>query len=274
MIQLKYNGECVSLPVPGALVTCSNKCGNATCESWEDTCNCPQDCKASCIKAGEVYQSPAVLGKEAGECCEGLAVIVQATSSDCAQAAVAGGENSICSACGNGSCESWENKCNCPQDCKTNCHKAGEIYSLMPLPNGEQNNMDCCVGLKPISKIGLADVAVCSHCGNDICDSFDYGLKEDSVNCPQDCKKLPKTVSVPKDDKELRSCTSSSDCQFVEPKTCCGCYEIINKKYTNYWSSSAQQDCNALDIACQMCRYYENDLNAVCIDNTCQGVPK
>ena len=28
------------------------------------------------------------------------------------------GKNSICSACGNGICESnWENKCNCPQDC-------------------------------------------------------------------------------------------------------------------------------------------------------------
>jgi len=131
MIQLEYNGECASSPVPGAMITCSSKCGNATCESWEDICNCPQD-----------------------------------------------------------------------------------------------------------------------------------------------CKKSPEVVLVPQDDRELRSCTSNNDCKFVEPKTCCGCYETINKKYTNYWSSSVKQDCNALDIACAMCQYYENDLHAVCIDKTCQGTPK
>ena len=163
---------------------------------------------ASCIKAGEVYQSPAVLGEKKGECCEGLNVIaeysVAPSEVNCELFQTMGGGNSICSACGNGNCEAtWENKCNCPQDC------------------GQQLNV----------------------------------------------------FITPKNITELHSCVSKSDCEFVEPKTCCGCYEVINKKYVKYWGSLSKQDCNSLDIACQMCQYYPDDLNIVCKDNMCQAEP-
>ena len=75
---------------------------------------------STCIKAGAVYQSPAVLGEKKGECCDGLASIeesnVMQAFSDCPLEV---GGALICSACGNGSCEiAWENKCNCPEDCE------------------------------------------------------------------------------------------------------------------------------------------------------------
>ena len=80
---------------------------------------CPGDAKIdSCIKGGEIYQSPAVLGKKRGECCSGLGVIAQAATDDCELFSQMGGGNSICSNCGNNVCESWENKCTCPEDCK------------------------------------------------------------------------------------------------------------------------------------------------------------
>jgi len=75
-----------------------------------------------CIPAGNVYQSPAGLGEIKGECCEGSSPIAEVFipltgGFNCEELSVVGG-NSICSACGNGNCESgWENKCNCPEDC-------------------------------------------------------------------------------------------------------------------------------------------------------------
>ena len=57
----------------------------------------------------------------ATECCEGLKAIPSPDYFDegCnfkPRIGVTGGE--ICSDCGNGICEGWENKCNCPKDCK------------------------------------------------------------------------------------------------------------------------------------------------------------
>ena len=57
----------------------------------------------------------------ATECCPGLVAIPPPEYFDekCnfnPKIGVTGGE--ICSNCGNNICESWENKCNCPEDCK------------------------------------------------------------------------------------------------------------------------------------------------------------
>lgn len=76
-----------------------------------------------CVRAGEVYESPAVLGSPMnGNCCKGLIPIAQYSMApgeiNCELFNQMGGGDSICSACGNGHCEPWENKCNCPQDCK------------------------------------------------------------------------------------------------------------------------------------------------------------
>ncbi len=72
----------------------------------------------SCVGAGSV--SPM-----AGDCCFGLTrnfVAEYDSTSSCEELSEnsvrAGTVYYICTACGNKNCESWENRCNCPQDCK------------------------------------------------------------------------------------------------------------------------------------------------------------
>jgi len=80
-----------------------------------------------CAKAGESSSHPS-LGPKAPtprKCCEGLVEIYTgsryepdkeyADKHGCTHAEGAG---NICSDCGNGICESWENRCNCPKDCR------------------------------------------------------------------------------------------------------------------------------------------------------------
>jgi len=81
------------------------------CETSD--CNCNLPCKElPCKKAGE--------GVLVSECCEGLIQIFPTYIYDanCNFTGIVGWIP-ICSDCGNGICESWESKCNCPQDC--NC---------------------------------------------------------------------------------------------------------------------------------------------------------
>ena len=51
------------------------------------------------------------------ECCEGLETIGISTPGPDGTCAAIAGSWSICSNCGNGICESWENTCNCGDDC-------------------------------------------------------------------------------------------------------------------------------------------------------------
>ncbi len=76
-----------------------------------------------CIRAGEFanYLNPTV---PQNICCEGLIEISGGInyepsnpSSNEEGCVFLLGAGTICSDCGNGNCESWENKCNCPQDC-------------------------------------------------------------------------------------------------------------------------------------------------------------
>lgn len=73
-----------------------------------------------CASAGEINFNDATGSSK--KCCSGLKEIVGipgiwAASNDCAEAQYMYGWGTICSACGNSACESWENKCNCPADC-------------------------------------------------------------------------------------------------------------------------------------------------------------
>ena len=45
MAKLKWQGECIKYPPPGAGATCSD-CGNGICDQQnnENECNCPEDC--------------------------------------------------------------------------------------------------------------------------------------------------------------------------------------------------------------------------------------
>jgi hypothetical protein len=77
----------------------------------------------ACIQAGNVSKNPS-LGPagDFGECCTGLIEISGAPLSayyleNCTSNGEWVGSGIICSACGNGICEEWEHKCNCPHDC-------------------------------------------------------------------------------------------------------------------------------------------------------------
>jgi len=79
---------------------------------WSDNFSCDFPCQEySCKKAGE---SSFVFG-----CCEGLKEItpIIAYDEECNEIGCTGC-TSVCSDCGNNICEEWENKCNCPEDCK------------------------------------------------------------------------------------------------------------------------------------------------------------
>lgn len=107
-------------------------CGNGACEDqWENPCNCPTDCPKnksesgaaddpSCVVAGGVVRVSAS-GAKLNKCCSGLIEIKSGVfpqtegSKKCVTTANTG---TICSACGNGTCDSWENRCSCSVDCQ------------------------------------------------------------------------------------------------------------------------------------------------------------
>lgn len=74
---------------------------------------------STCAKAGEISFNDAT--GEVKECCSGLDEIgnlPDGTPEECTEFSNMEGFGSICTDCGNGNCESWENRCICPTDCK------------------------------------------------------------------------------------------------------------------------------------------------------------
>jgi len=73
----------------------------------------------NCAKAGELSFND-VTG-EMKECCSGLKEVgnlPDGTAEECTDFSKMEGFGSICTNCGNSICESWENRCICPADCK------------------------------------------------------------------------------------------------------------------------------------------------------------
>ncbi|MFH1749849.1 MAG: hypothetical protein ABH837_03095 [bacterium] len=92
-------------------------------------CDAGEKCENSiCVDVDCVIESGDLPGAIAPEyiehmpdnCCEGLEEIDYAGNYDenCDLSDLAGGPSGTCSRCGNGSCEEWESKCNCPADCE------------------------------------------------------------------------------------------------------------------------------------------------------------
>jgi len=90
-----------------------------------------------------------------------------------------------------------------------------------------------------------------------------------SVN-QQDNSNAKSGLISPKDSKELYSCAIDSDCTIVEGKACCSCFEVVNKKYVDYWNVLEKEICPE-NLACTVCPNYLGDVNlkAVCINNKC-----
>lgn len=160
-------GECMLFE--GAMV-CTN-CGNGTCEyAWETPCSCPEDCNEpynycvadggtcldggcpsgfaevdlggcgvgqaccfatpdNCLKAGEFG------GGMPNQCCAGLdqtgVFDIDPETGECQP--LLGGY--LCTDCGNGVCETWEDHCSCKEDCEP---PVFDCYGpLEPCPAGQ-----------------------------------------------------------------------------------------------------------------------------------------
>ncbi len=138
-------------------------------------------------------------------CCSGLSPIqptqTLTSNGECGQLVGA----SVCSNCGNGVCEQWENKCNCTQDCQTPTQVCTNEYAPVcgylenslctPCPSG--SSLDCkqCKGpgyftynnycLMTLDKAKFIAKGDCFQCGNGVCES-----NEDRTNCSQDCGEI------------------------------------------------------------------------------------
>ncbi|MHC4742106.1 MAG: putative hemolysin [Planctomycetota bacterium] len=98
---------------------------DSECRAWQFYCNCEPD-GVGCWSGDFDCHWPCeeLPCREAGkhvlvsECCEGLTAIppTYVYDANCDYTGMTGW-TSICSDCGNGTCESWESTCNCPSDC-------------------------------------------------------------------------------------------------------------------------------------------------------------
>ncbi|MCX6818728.1 MAG: DUF333 domain-containing protein [Candidatus Aenigmarchaeota archaeon] len=104
------------------------------CDEWafySGECGTEYRKELPCRNGGE----PALVS----ECCEGMEKIppTYIYNEDCTS--IMTGWTSICSDCGNGNCETWENKCNCPEDCtqtinQCNCPKGTQCIIAESYP--------------------------------------------------------------------------------------------------------------------------------------------
>lgn len=70
----------------------------------------------NCANGGQTSLNDAT--GQSTPCCDGLTQIGGTPLNKYRDGMPADGYGSICSDCGNGICESWEHKYNCPADCK------------------------------------------------------------------------------------------------------------------------------------------------------------
>ena len=254
------DGNCPSDQPVGASL-CTN-CGNGTCEAdkGENKCNCPDDCKAANPNCGDgtcdanagedcnscpddcACQNGQVCTAEGkcvdcttegntfavgmGKCCTGLKAISTAkpdSDGNCPSDQPVGA--SLCTNCGNGTCEAdkGENKCNCPDDCKAanpNCGdgtcdaNAGENCGTCPADckcdSGQVCHNNACCTPKTCTDLGIECGNADDSCGGTLdcgqCDSgktcvngkcqastacgdgtCDANAGENCGTCPADC---------------------------------------------------------------------------------------
>jgi hypothetical protein len=237
--------------VPGAGV-----CGDGTCDSGEDQCNCADDCgtppttESSCSDGedndcdgatdcddSDCGGTPACPCDNDGVCEEGEDCIN--CSNDCISGA--GGAS-----CGNGLCEAGDGEdCqSCPSDCNglttgkpsgrfccgategcgdSRCTTGG--FSCTTTPQGPSYccGDGTCEGAEDAFNC-VPDCAGGKYCGDGTCDAG-----EDSCNCPQDCSSPPasEVPTVTCQDGLDNDCDLSFDCadNDCDPDPACACGE-------------------------------------------------
>lgn len=178
---LKPDGSCT--PGNPDVKVCS-KCGDGFCGGMENKCNCPADCGPLCSKQNANADDPTL-------CCPGLNFLTNkfrlGQNGTCVNS---GFTNGICvnTKCGDSKCEGYEDKCNCPADCKdvVGCKQANQNSDFPAL---------CCSGLGWLSNqyrlardgscidSGFTNgICVTTKCGDNKCEGT-----EDKCNCPLDC---------------------------------------------------------------------------------------
>jgi len=94
---------------------------NNYCEAWafyNGGCGEEYVKDLGCAEAGERMSAGI-------DCCEGLSPIDNSEPTDSGICSAMAGGYSMCSDCGNGLCEEWENSCNCGEDCGIGNHTQG-----------------------------------------------------------------------------------------------------------------------------------------------------
>jgi len=198
VILLVVAGDAGAIPNPAA-VYCSERgykyengvCifpDGSECDAWQFYCNCepngigcwpgdfncPWPCEElPCREAGEFVSI--------SKCCQGLSEIprIEAYDHECNLVGWLGWVY-ICSDCGNGICESWENKCNCPEDCNRvvvavmvdikpqSCPNPLNVKSKGVLPAAVLGSEEFDVNTIELASIRLAGVAPVSSSFEDV----------------------------------------------------------------------------------------------------------
>jgi len=220
--RITSNGQCNML-VGSAL--CSD-CGNGTCEEWENKCNCEKDCGVGtqqCVQAG----GKVAVHPDAPSCCEGLdrISITRMWGSMCQ--AIEGSE--LCSACGDGTCDEWEDKCNCEKDC-------GELPECGDGICEEEEDAWCppCVNADPPC------MAPCR-----------------ASSCPQDCEKCAEngeTVYYKPDFGPTRCCSKNAGIEpsaFAEGEMCIAPNDGSRGTCVdNWWRTCGDGECSEGEDFC------------------------
>ena len=172
----------------------------SSCELWaflRGECGEEYVHPVPCAEAGE-HRGVAV------ECCEGLVEIGTAYPEDYVCHHLFGAFP-LCSACGDGNCDDWENSCNCPEDCGPCVEEGGTIPVVADPPV-------CCPGLELIPPMypdwyGIHGYCT-ANCGDGVCDPE----IETSYNCPEDCPCVEEGGTIP---------------VVADPPVCCPGLELI-----------------------------------------------
>ena len=130
--QCATKGDCADLSTVGTTLACTTEDNPPEIIECQDTlaepfCQCESDvwtcanpptsvCTGhwqGCVAVGEVITSP----EDYRQCCPGLVRLQPVNDND--GTCVNDGTSGTCTACGNGTCDAAENRCNCPEDCMT-----------------------------------------------------------------------------------------------------------------------------------------------------------